>query len=76
MTLYFSNGTDETVTVEEIQNLCIVDGENVFMQVSADIHSTIEPGAGLLYELNVPADHVTDYGFTKPSVADFTYTTD
>lgn len=76
VTLYFSNGTDETVTVEEIQNLCIVDGENVFMQVSADIHSTIEPGAGLLYELNVPADHVTDYGFTKPSVADFTYTTD
>ena len=28
------------------------------------------------HELNVPADHVADYGFTKPSVADFTYTTD
>lgn len=53
-----------------------MDGENVFMQVSADIYGTIEPGAGLLYELNVPAAHVTDYGFTKPSVADFTYTTD
>lgn len=76
VTLYFSNGTDETVTVGEIQNLCIVDGENVFMQVSADIYSTIEPGSGLLYELNVPADYVTSYGFSRPRVEDFSFTTD
>ena len=76
VTLYFTNGTDETVTVEEIQNLCIVDGDNVFMQVSADIYSTIEPGSGLLYELNVPADYVTSYGFSSPRVEDFSFTTD
>ena len=76
VTLYFANGTDQTVVVEEIEDLCITDGDMVFTDVSADMGSVLMPGEGLIYELTIPYDYVAGNGWNQPAVSAFRVVTE
>lgn len=76
VTLYFANGTDQTVVVEEIEDLCITDGDMVFTDVSAYMGNALMPGEGLVYELTIPCDYVAGYGWNQPAVSAFRVVTE
>ena len=76
VTLYFANGTDQTVVVEEIEDLCITDGDMVFTDVSAYMGNVLMPGEGLVYELTIPCDYVAGYGWNQPAVSAFRVVTE